>query len=292
MAGKTEQGGGDENHGNHDEPEIGLVRHQHIHRQCAKAEIDDPDQDLQQRQRSAWQHHRPGTTADQPGPRRNPGHIADQAQNDDESDQPVQPGRQLIDRGSCLRMIGDAEPKHRGIAKPEGQPGQKADLGHVDRVHPPVGVDAVTYRTPAKDAGADIVADRIAGEGSKRIDAVGDVAAADRADCKQIVERQGEIAGSDEQGGEGDRVRFGSPDGLDDLFDIQASQHVVKHIAGNADDGDADRNTKLMQDLLLAQNRYRPAYCSQHLDLELRSCRVACEPRLCHVLPVGGGSAF
>src|SRR5260370_24954995 len=26
-----------------------------------------------------------------------------------------------------------------------------------------------------------------------------------------------------------------------------------------------------MQDLLLAQKRYRPAYCFQHLDLELRS---------------------
>src|ERR1700712_1931420 len=27
-----------------------------------------------------------------------------------------------------------------------------------------------------------------------------------------------------------------------------------------------------MQDLLLAQKRHRPAYCFQHLDLEIRSC--------------------
>jgi hypothetical protein len=32
--------------------------------------------------------------------------------------------------------------------------------------------------------------------------------------------------------------------------------------------------------LLLAQKRHRPAYCFQHLDLELRSCDHGCRASL------------
>jgi hypothetical protein len=46
---------------------------------------------------------------------------------------------------------------------------------------------------------------------------------------------------------------------------------MVKHVARDPDDGDADDNTQLVQDLLLAQKRDRPAYCFQHLNLELQS---------------------
>jgi hypothetical protein len=46
---------------------------------------------------------------------------------------------------------------------------------------------------------------------------------------------------------------------------------MEKHITRDPDDRDADRNTQPMQDLLLAQKRDRPAYCFQHLHLEIRS---------------------
>jgi hypothetical protein len=46
---------------------------------------------------------------------------------------------------------------------------------------------------------------------------------------------------------------------------------MVKHIAGDPDDRDADRNAYPVQNLPVAQKRDRPAYCFQHLDLELRS---------------------
>jgi hypothetical protein len=51
---------------------------------------------------------------------------------------------------------------------------------------------------------------------------------------------------------------------------------MIKHIARDPDNGDADHNTQLMQDLLLAQKRDRPAYCFQHLDLELQSHDDGC----------------
>jgi len=46
---------------------------------------------------------------------------------------------------------------------------------------------------------------------------------------------------------------------------------MVKHVARDPDDRDADRNTQLVQDLVLAQKRDRPAYYFQHLHLEIRS---------------------
>ncbi|MGY4412969.1 hypothetical protein ACVWW4_004705 [Bradyrhizobium sp. LB7.1] len=45
---------------------------------------------------------------------------------------------------------------------------------------------------------------------------------------------------------------------------------MVEHVASDADDRDADHNSKLMQDLLLAQKRHRSAYGFQHLNLEQR----------------------
>ena len=48
MAGEAQQRRRNEDDRNHDEAEIGLVGNQHIHRERAKAEIDNPDPDLQQ----------------------------------------------------------------------------------------------------------------------------------------------------------------------------------------------------------------------------------------------------
>ena len=140
-------------------------------------------------------------------------------------------------------MIGDTQPQYRGIAEPEGQAGQKADLGDIDRVQSPGGIDAISHRAAGKDAGADIVPDRIAGEGRKRVDAVGDIGAANRAHREQVIESQREVARSHKQRRQRDLARLGLLDGLDDFVDIDAAQHMVEHIARDPDDRDADRNT-------------------------------------------------
>src|SRR5579859_7565438 len=77
VAGEAEQRRRNEDHSDHDKTEIGLVRHQHIHRESAKAEIDDADRDLQQRQRAARQQHRPGPAADPARLSPHPDHIGD-----------------------------------------------------------------------------------------------------------------------------------------------------------------------------------------------------------------------
>ena len=41
-------------------------------------------------------------------------------------------------------------------------------------------------------------------------------------------------------------------DAVDALVGVDAAQHVVEDVAGDADDGDADDNTQPMQELLLA----------------------------------------
>ncbi len=167
-------------------------------------------------------------------------------------------------------MVGDAEPEHGGIAEPERQPGEEADLGDVDRVQAPGGIDPIAHRAAGEDAGADIVSDRIAGEGGERIDAVGDLAVTDGPDGEQVIEGQREIARGDEQAGKGDLARFGLLDGFEDVVDVDVLQHVEEHIAGDPDDGDADHNTQLVQDLLLVQKRDGPAYGFQHLEPRFR----------------------
>jgi hypothetical protein len=88
---------------------------------------------------------------------------------------------------------------------------------------------------------------------------------------EQFVERQGEIAGRHEQAGKRDIRSLGALDGLDDLIHLDAPEHVVEHVACNADDGDADRNAQPVQDLPLAQNQDRPAYGLQHRVPRLRA---------------------
>jgi len=95
---------------------------------------------------------------------------------------------------------------------------------------------------------------------------------ADRADRKQIIEGEREIACRHEEGRQYDLPRLGALDGLDHLIDVDAAEHVIEDVARDPDDRDTDHNPELMQDLPLAQKRNRPAYCFQHLDLELRSC--------------------
>src|SRR6185437_8663163 len=136
VAGEPQERGRNEDHGDHDKAEIGFVRHQHVHRQCTKAEVEDTDQYLEQRQWSARQLHTPRPAADTARLGPDPDHIADESQDDHDRDHAVQPDRQLVDRGGSLGMIGDAEPEHRGVTEPERQSGQKADLGDVDRVQP------------------------------------------------------------------------------------------------------------------------------------------------------------
>ena len=180
-----------------------LVRHQHVHRERAEAEIDDADADLQERQRAARQRHAPAVPADdraagsRPRRHRRPGCTGRGS-----------PALRLNQSGNWsiarrgLRRVGDAQPEHGGIAEPERQAGDKADLGHLDGAEAPGRIDAVAHRAAGEDAGADIVADRIAGEAGKRRDPIGNVAAADRAQRKQVIERQREIAAGDEQRGE------------------------------------------------------------------------------------------
>ena len=149
----------------------------------------------------------------------------------------------MIDRGGRFGMIGDPQSEYRGIAEPERQAGQETDFCDVDRVQSPGRINAIAYRASGEDAGADIMSDRIAGEGGERVDAVRNIGAADRANREQVVECQGEITCRHEQRRQRDRAGLGLLDGLDDLVDVDAPEHMVKHVARDPDDRDADRNT-------------------------------------------------
>ena len=141
---------------------------------------------------------------------------------------------------AAFRHIGDAEPEHGGVAEPEREAGNEAELGDLDGVEPPGRIDAVAHRAAGEDAGADIVADRIAGESAERRDAVRHVMAADRAQREQIVEGQREIAEGDEQRREQDVARVGPAKRLQDILEFDAVQGLEQHKDRDRDDRETD----------------------------------------------------
>src|ERR1700737_4259178 len=124
-----------------------------------------------------------------------------------ERDQPVHGGRQKVHRGGGPGVQGHAEPEHEQIAEPEGEPREKADLGDVDGVEAEIRIDPKSYRAAGEDGGADIVADRVAGETRERCDAVRHVSLAYSPQCEEVIEGQGAERADHTQRGELDVVR-------------------------------------------------------------------------------------
>src|SRR6185437_1759797 len=114
-------------------------------------------------------------------------------------DDAIGPERQLIERRRRARHVKNAEAEHRRIAEPEREPGDEANFRNVDAGQAMSRINAVTHRAAAEGAGADIVADRIAGEAGERRDTIGNLVKPDRTQRKQIVEGQTYVADHDEQ---------------------------------------------------------------------------------------------
>ena len=75
----------------------------------------------------------------------------------------------------------------------------------------PGGIDPVTHGAAGKDTGADIVPDRITREAAQHGGPVRHLGAADRAQRKQIVEGQRQVAGGDEESGDEEGPPVGQP---------------------------------------------------------------------------------
>ncbi len=163
-----------------------------------------------------------------------------------------------VDRRRRFRMPGEAEAEHRDIAEPECQAGDEADLGDLDGIEPPAGIDAIAHRASGEDAGPDVVADRIGGEAGERGDTVRHVAAPDRAQREQIVERQGEVCAGDEQRGLGDVPVLDRRHRGQHLGEVDVVELAVQHHRRNRDDGDAqDKADPVPTDLLIEEPRHR-----------------------------------
>src|SRR6516164_6361694 len=104
-------------------------------------------------------------------------------------------------------MPGHADAKHEGVAEPECQAGEKADLGDIDGAQAVLRIDAETDGTAGEDGGADIVADRVAREAGQCGDPVRYVFPADRSEREEIVEGQRAEGANHAQRGERDAMR-------------------------------------------------------------------------------------
>ena len=155
------------------------------------------------------------------------------------ADQPVDAVRQQVHRARRGRMPDHADAEHEQIAEPEGQAGDEADLGDVDRGQAVVGIDPEPDRAAGEHRGAEIVADHIGGEARQRGDAVRHVQLADRTQGKEIVERQSAERADHAQRGEADLARrLLGQRGEDDVV-VDTLQGADQRRDRKADDQDA-----------------------------------------------------
>ena len=142
------------------------------------------------------------------------------------ADDAVHPGRQLVDRHGGFRVISDTEAEDGGVAQPEGQTGDEADFRNLDCIKSVHRIDAVTHSTPGEYGGADIVADRVAGETGQRRDAIWNFIASNGSQRKQVVEGERKIATGHKKGSGRDVVRLRCLQRRNHLVGVNVAQHV------------------------------------------------------------------
>ena len=139
-------------------------------------------------------------------------------------------------------MVGHAEPKHEQVAEPERQSGEKADLRDVNGIQPVVRIDPEADGAAGEHGGADIVADRIAGEAGQRGNAIGYVLLADRAQREKIIEGQGTERAEHPQCGEPDATVRDLRQRSQDDPGIDAPQRAQQRRNREGDDEEAYGN--------------------------------------------------
>ena len=174
----------------------------------------------------------------------------------------------MVDIAGLLRRIENTEAKHGGVAKPEGEPGDEANLGDFDDAQPPGGIDPVPHRAAGKNAGADIVADRVAGKAAERGGAIRHFVAADRAQREQIVKGERQIGGGDKQPGNEERPPIGRLDRVNQFVKVDIAQNVIEHDRGDDDDGEAEDHTQSTEADFFVEEMRAGAQSFQHSALQ------------------------
>jgi len=108
------------------------------------------------------------------------------------------------------------------------------------------------------------VPDRIAGEAGKRGRPIRHVLPADRAQRKQVIERQGEIPSCHIQRCKREVAPVGRGQRIQHLAGIDGAQNAIEHDSCGRDNGQADRDPDpVPADARVAENR-DPMQCLKH----------------------------
>lgn len=154
-----------------------------------------------------------------------------------------------------FRVNGDAEPQNGDIAQPEGQAGNEADLGDINRPEPPGRIDAIAHRTAGKDGEAHIVPHRIGAEPGHGGDAIGHVLLVDGAQGEPVIQGQGGIGAGHHEKGDGHMHRVLRRERLGHIRPGEILKHVIEHPARKADDDEGENETEAMKANPIAQER-------------------------------------
>ena len=191
-----------------------------------------------------------------------------------ERDRAVGPRRQLIDRARDVGRIGDADAEHDRIAEPEREAGDKGDLGDVDQGQAPRPIDSESHHAAGEDRRAEIVSDRVAQKSGERRDPVRNVRLADRAQREEIIERQANIAGGNQQGGDHHGLDRRRVDRVGEFSDVDVAQQFKKCEACRRNDNETERDA----DRFPAQS---PSYGASNRSRNLHQASVTFRRRGC-----------
>src|SRR6185312_10726079 len=194
-----------------------------------------------------------------------PTYIRDEHDQNADGDTAVEPGRQLVNRPGGLRMIGDAEAKHGGVAEPKGETSDKADLRYFDRIEPISRIDAVTHGATGENRSSDVVTNRIAREAGERRNTIRNLVAANGPQSEPVIEGECEVPASDKKSCSGDMMRLGRFQRRDHLIGVDIAEHMKKDDTRNGNDGDAQNHADpITANLFLKKSRHRAQPLDNH----------------------------
>ena len=217
-----------------------IARQQHEEHRRREEPVERRNPDLGYGETGAWQAELPLAPTDRGGAQsaeRDVGHDDCQCR---ESSRAARRGRERHGRGEWDGARQQDPAQHRQEAEPERGGIEDDDFRDLRRRQSPRRVQPITHRTAAQERGAQIVAERVADEGSERDAQVGELGADERK-SQSIVAGEGEVAANGQHECERDAPPRNGTERGDHLVPVIGVQLTAEHLDRDCEQQDAEQ---------------------------------------------------
>ena len=202
-----------------------VFRQQDIESRRRRADVDDAERHLSQREQRARKLEIADNRRVPPAHAADPGEIGDHRADDSRADEAIGEGMEMVDLGHRIGRREEARPDHQSHAEPERDPRhdrQARDLAGGEAYGP---VDPVADRSPRHQRKPERERKRVAGEGRERRQPVGNLDP-EVAERQRVIAGEREVAQPGEGEGEGDLIAAGPGDRRLDLVRVDANERA------------------------------------------------------------------